>query len=62
MYELPDDRESASAFAFLDAYWAQRIRHNTSTQAPPDLREPPIGDRNASSPADSDAPPDDDAA
>jgi hypothetical protein len=44
MYELPDDREGSSAFAFLDALWAQRMRRpSTTPAAPPDSDEPAPG-------------------
>lgn len=56
MYELPDDRDGPTAFAFLDALWADRIRRVTVTQPPPAFQEPP-GRRADEAPAEnSDAP------
>jgi hypothetical protein len=57
LYELPDDRDGATAFAFLDALWADRIRRVTVTQPPPAIQEPPPGRRADEAPAENpDAP------
>ena len=35
MYELPDDSDGSTAFAFLEALWRERVRRNRATPEPP---------------------------